>query len=158
MTLYRRAALEDVAVEGSVLLPEFHSYREDAELCFRLRERGWEVVYEPSARAVHGRQAVPGRRRALSPEINRHSLKNRYLLRVYHQTIADLLVTAIPTLWRDVAAFLYVMALERSSLSAYAWLWGHRRSILERRRQIRARRTVGSWSLCKWFLRRGMAR
>jgi GT2 family glycosyltransferase len=36
-TLFRRAALLDVAVDGEVFDERFHSFREDAELCFRLR-------------------------------------------------------------------------------------------------------------------------
>lgn len=39
-TLYRRAALDDVAVDGEILDERFHSFREDAELAFRLQERG----------------------------------------------------------------------------------------------------------------------
>ncbi len=83
--LLRRSALDDVAVDGQVFAEEFHSYREDAELAFRLRERGWETLYEPAARAEHRRVNTPGRRRAMPAHVNYHSLKNRYLLRAYHQ-------------------------------------------------------------------------
>ena len=58
-SLFRRAALDDVAVDGEVFDPRFHSFREDAELCFRLRERGWEVVYEPVAVCEHRRKSSP---------------------------------------------------------------------------------------------------
>ena len=40
-SLFRRAALDDVAIGGEIFDPAFHSFREDAELCFRLRERDW---------------------------------------------------------------------------------------------------------------------
>ncbi len=103
-SLWRRAALEDVAVDGEWFDERFHSYREDAELCFRLRERGWEILYEPSARAVHGRRVLPERRRALPAAVNLHSLKNRYLLRCGHQSAANLLRTLPWTLPRDLGA------------------------------------------------------
>jgi len=93
-SLFVRAALEDAAVEGEAFDSLFHSFREDAELCFRLRERGWEVVYEPRALAEHRRVNLPERRRAMSAAVNRHSLKNRYLLRAYHQSGANFLLTA----------------------------------------------------------------
>src|SRR5262249_6417158 len=64
-TLLRREALFDVAVEGDVFDPDFFTFREDAELCFRLRERGWEVLYEPAARCEHRRFNVPERRTAM---------------------------------------------------------------------------------------------
>ena len=153
-TLFRREALDDVAVSSEVFAAEFHSYREDAELCFRLRERRWEVLYEPTAECRHRRHSVPARRRALPATINYHSLKNRYLLRAYHQDTANLLLTLIPTAFRDLMALGYVLTVERSSLAAYRWLWEHRRQILDRRALLRRQRTCSSWELNRWFLRR----
>ncbi len=150
-SLFRRAALDDVALEGAIFDPAFHSFREDAELCFRLRERGWEILYEPGAVALHKRYNLPERRSAMPPEVNRHSLKNRYLLRVYHQTGSNFLRTALPTLGRDVLALGYAILKERTSLPAYAWLWRHRREILARRRAIQGQRTVGAAALDRWF-------
>lgn len=155
-SLFRRAALDDVAVEGEIFDPRFHSFREDAELCFRLQERGWEVVYEPQARAVHRRFNLPERRAAMPAAVNYHSLKNRYLLRFYHQTAGNFLLTLVPTLARDVAALAYVLTRERTSLPAYSWLWRHRREILTRRWLLQARRTRPSRALDRWFFRRGL--
>jgi GT2 family glycosyltransferase len=153
--LFRRVALDDVAVDGEVLLEEFHSFREDAELAFRLRERGWEILYEPAARAVHRRTSLPRRRRAMPPEVNRHSLKNRYLLRAYHQTPPNLLLTLPWAATRDLGALAYVMLFERSSLAAYRWLWENRHHIVARRRAIQGRRTVPRWQVDRWFWRQG---
>jgi len=150
-SLWRRAALEDVAVDGEFFDARFHSYREDAELCFRLRERGWEILYEPSACAVHGRRVLPDRRRALPAAVNFHSLKNRYLLRSGHQSRANLLRTLPWTLPRDLGALLWVLAVERSSLGAYGWLWSHRKKIAERRRRLRARVTAPATAVERWF-------
>ncbi|HEX2163098.1 MAG TPA: glycosyltransferase, partial [Thermoanaerobaculia bacterium] len=150
-TLFRRAALDDAALAGEVFDPRFHSFREDAELAFRLRERGWEVLYEPAAVAEHRRRVLPERRAALPAAANLHSLKNRYLLRVYHQTGRNLLRTLLPAAARDLAALAYVLAAERSSLPAYAWLWRHRRELLARRRAIQARRRVPPAEIDRWF-------
>jgi N-acetylglucosaminyl-diphospho-decaprenol L-rhamnosyltransferase len=150
-SLFRRAALDDAAVEGEIFDVRFHSFREDAELCFRLRERGWEVLYEPAAVAEHRRFNLPERRSAMPPVVNYHSLKNRYLLRLYHQTAGNLLRTLVPTLLRDAAALGYVVLRERSSLAAYAWLWRHRAEILRRRRLIQGRRTMPAAFLDCWF-------
>ncbi len=155
-TLYVREALDDVAIEGEFFDRKFHSYREDAELCFRLRERQWEVIYEPHAVAEHRRVNLPSRRRVMSARINRDSLKNRYLLRAYHQSWPNFFVTLVPTLWRDLLALGYVLGRERSSWPAYGWLWRHRRWILERRRYLRRRRTASLWEIEQWFCRRGL--
>jgi GT2 family glycosyltransferase len=151
-TLFRRRALEDVAIDGEIFDAVFHSFREDAELCFRLRERGWEILYEPAARCGHRRANLPARRGAMPPAVNYHSLKNRYLLRAYHATWASLPLTVVPALWRDCLALGHALLRERGSLPAYTWLWRNRRAIRERRRRIQARRTASAWSLARWFL------
>ncbi len=151
---YNRAALDDVAVDGEVFAEDFHSFREDAELSFRLRERAWEVVYEPSAVAEHRRRVLPERRRDLPAVVNYHSLKNRYLLRAYHQTPGNFWRTLVPSLARDLGALAYVLMFERGSLPVYAWLWRQRREILERRRRVFERRTVPTALVEQWFSRR----
>ena len=155
-SLFVREALDDVAFGSDVFAPEFHSFREDAELCFRLQERSWITVYEPTAQCIHRRQVTPDRRREIPPEINYHSLKNRYLLRAYHQDFANFLITFLPTLVRDVLAFFWVISLERTSLPAYSWLWLQRGNIWKRRRQIQSRRSCSSWSINRWFFRRSL--
>lgn len=146
-TLFRREALLDAAVDAEVFDPRFHSFREDAELCFRLRERGWEILYEPAAVAVHRRFNLPERRSEMPAHVNYHSLKNRYLLRLYHQTAGNFLATLLPTAFRDLLALGHAVLRERTSLPAYGWLWRNRREILARRRTIAARRRndVGRW-------------
>ncbi len=155
-TLFLSAALQDVAVDGRVLDDDFHSYREDAELCFRLRERGWEVLYEPRASALHGRVNLPRRRREMSRAVNFHSLKNRYLLQLYHRTWADAPRTLLAASIRELGILAYVLLREPSSLAAYAWLWRNRRRILARRRLVRARRSVPSRTTAMWFGRESL--
>lgn len=153
-TLYRRAALADVAFgEAEFFDPLFHSYREDAELAFRLQERGWACVYEPAAVAEHRRTVVPAGRAQVSPFVNYHSLKNRYLLRAYHQSAGNLLRTFVPATLRDLGAFGWVLLREHSSLPAYEWLWRHRHQIAARRRFLRARRQADAEI---WFRRESL--
>jgi GT2 family glycosyltransferase len=152
-TLFRREALDDVAVDGEVFDSRFHSFREDAELAFRLRERGWEILYEPAAVCEHRRFNLPERRSAMPPMVNYHSLKNRYLLRIYHQTAGNLIRTLVPTLFRDVQALGYVLLREHTSLPAYSWLWRNRRELRRRRRIIQGRKTT---EIERWFRVQGI--
>jgi hypothetical protein len=82
---------------------------------------------------------------------NYNSLKNRYLLRIYHQTGRNLLRTFFPALGRDLLALGYVLVREHSSLPAYGWLWRNRRELLHRRRIIQGRRTVPPEAIDRWF-------
>ncbi|MEO7794197.1 MAG: glycosyltransferase [Thermoanaerobaculia bacterium] len=152
-TLWRRTALEDVAIDGEIFDERYHSFREDAELAFRLRERGWEILYEPAAVATHRRRVLPERRAALPAAVNLHSLKNRYLLRIDHQTPGNFLWTLPATLARDLAALAWVLVRERSSLPAYAWLWQRRRELAAHRRLVQSRRTVPPRAIGRWFVR-----
>lgn len=159
-SLFARAALDDVAIPDPPLAGQgppqvfderYHSFREDAELAFRLRERGWEVLYEPTACCEHRRRSVPETRSAMPPEVNRKSLENRYLLRIDHQTAGNLWRTLVPTLWRDLLALGHVLLRERTSLPAYRWLWRNRRALWHHRRVVQARRTVPPREIDRWF-------
>jgi GT2 family glycosyltransferase len=152
-TLFRREALDDVAVGGEIFDPRFHSFREDAELAFRLRERGWEILYEPAALCEHRRFNLSERRSAMPPGVNYHSLKNRYLLRIYHQTAGNLVRTLVPTLIRDLQALGYVLLRERTSIPAYSWLWRNRRELGRRRRIIQGQKTT---EIERWFRVQGL--
>ncbi len=65
--VYRRAALESVAVDGEVFPSEYFAFWEDLDLGWRVRNAGWQVAYEPAAVAVHrrGTTAAPGRGRLI---------------------------------------------------------------------------------------------
>lgn len=71
----RRSALNAVALRpGMVFDPAFFLYKEDIELCLRLRAAGWRLLYHPKVKAWHcrgwnrARQAMPYRLRLMAAE------------------------------------------------------------------------------------------
>ncbi|MCC6381495.1 MAG: glycosyltransferase family 2 protein [Dehalococcoidia bacterium] len=108
----RRTALDDVMDGGEVLDESFFMYKEDVDLCWRLRLRGGECWYVPAAGAWHARTArgLAGRgylrhwRAYLAGErrkprhVRLHSLKNQWILLIKNETIADV--------WRDLPVIL----------------------------------------------------
>ncbi|MEE9391823.1 MAG: glycosyltransferase [Planctomycetota bacterium] len=84
--LMRSAALRDVAEDGKAFDESFWMYKEDQDLCLRLRGRGHQVFFEPAARARHQRGWAPkiGARAGIAGKLRQHSLKNRYLLMAKH--------------------------------------------------------------------------
>ena len=80
--LYRRAMIEDISLDGEFFDSDFFVYREDADVAWRAQLMGWKCLYAPYARGYHVRKVLPGNRRALPPEINMHSVKNRFLMRI----------------------------------------------------------------------------
>ena len=161
--MYRREALLDVALAAGetvgedgvrdpteIFAEDFHSFREDAELGLRLQRRGWRCIYEPAALLEHRRRNTPERRRSMPQHVNRHSLKNRYLLRLWHQSLGNVWRT-LPALARDLGIFGYVLLRERESLPAYVWLWRNRQRLLDRRRLLARRQTVSDDRVNRWF-------
>ena len=70
---------------------------------------------------------------------NRHSVKNRFLLRINNQSARECARTLVPTLARDLVVLGACLTIERSSLPAFSWLWRNRRRLWAKRREIRAK-------------------
>ncbi len=133
---YRREALESARIMTGVFDSDFFLYREDADLSWRLKSLGWKCLYVPEAIAYHRRRNLPERRSRMSPLVNYHSVKNRFLLRINNQTPSDLVATFLPTLARDIVVLGACLTIERSSLPAFIWLWRNRKRLWAKRREI----------------------
>jgi GT2 family glycosyltransferase len=149
--VYRRAMLDDVALEGRPFDEAFFAYREDADLAWRARLFGWRSLYVPEAVAWHVRRVTPERRSDLPPEINMHSVKNRFLLRLKNEALGVALHNFPFELLRDAAVAGAALTVERSSRPALGWLWKNRREVMRQRREIQRRRRVPEKEIAKWF-------
>jgi GT2 family glycosyltransferase len=149
--MYRVAFLRDVSIDGEALDEDFFAYREDADVAWRGQLRGWKAVCEPRAVAYHVRRVTPEGRRTLPAEVNLHSVKNRFLLRIRNEGAYLALRNAPFELARDLVVIVAALTIERSSLPAFAWLWRNRKRVLAKRRLIQSRRTVHDRDLARWF-------
>jgi GT2 family glycosyltransferase len=84
---------------------DFYMYYEEVDLCYRLRQAGWEVMYNPEAAIIHAGGASTAQRRAemilqLYASLGRfyHKHYNRVRQVEYHLLI---LAVAQARLWRD---------------------------------------------------------
>src|SRR5580692_13108698 len=149
--LYRREMIEDITIGGEFFDNDFFAYREDADVAWRAQLMGWKCLYAPYAKGYHVRKALPGNRGALPPEINMHSVKNRFLLRMknispdlYRRnilsiTLRDILVVGRCVLW------------EFTSLKAFPFPVRNWKSIIAKRREIMLRRRVDDEYMASWF-------
>lgn len=149
--MYRVAFLRDISIDGEALDEDFFAYREDADVAWRGQLRGWKAVCEPRAVAYHVRRVTPEGRRTLPADVNLHSVKNRFLLRIRNEGAYLALRNAPFELARDLVVIIAALTIERSSLPAFAWLWRNRKRVLAKRRLIQSRRTVHDRDLAKWF-------
>ncbi|HYK02449.1 MAG TPA: glycosyltransferase [Thermoanaerobaculia bacterium] len=149
--MFRMSFLHDTAIDGEVLDEDFFAYREDADLAWRGRLFGWRSFCDPEAVAYHVRRVTPEARRELPADVNMHSVKNRFLLRLKNQG-AYLALRNLPfELARDLVVLVATLTIERTSLPAFSWLWRNRKRVLAKRREIQRRRKVSDRALAGWF-------
>lgn len=149
--LFRREALEDLRIGGEYFDEDFFCYREDADLAWRAQLFGWRTLYTPRAVAYHARRVLPENRRELPPELNMHSVKNRFLLRLKNQTFAAAFPFLGPMLFRDLQLLVYVLLFERSSLPGIIFILRNFRRISQKRRIIMEKRKVPDRDIIGWF-------
>jgi GT2 family glycosyltransferase len=115
----------------------YFAYHEDVDLSLRCWQRGWCVVYVPTAVAVH------------DYEFARHGLKNYLLERNRIITVlttysgTTLLRLAIPLLVQEIAILIAATAGRwlPAKVEGYRWLIRHRREIRRRHRRVQADRS-----------------
>ncbi len=149
--LYRRAMIEDISVEGEFFDEDFFAYREDADVAWRAQLMGWRCVYNPRAVGWHVRRVTPSRLRQLPEFINRHSIKNRFLMRAKNISWPLYLRLLVPSTWRDSLILGYCLLIDRRLLGGFPCLWAKRREILNKRRWIQSHRRVPDCVVGKWF-------
>jgi GT2 family glycosyltransferase len=154
--LYRRRALDDVAYPESEFFAEtFFAYREDAELAWRFQLRGWRCLYVPEATASHRRGFRPEEGRRGHRDVNRYSVRNRFLLRA-HCADTGWLLRCLPWwLGRDLLVVGACLTVERQSLPGLVDAWRLRGDALRKRRWVLGRRTVSGRRMARWFRKQG---
>jgi GT2 family glycosyltransferase len=153
---YSRRLIEDVTIDGQFFDEVFFAYREDADVAWRARLLGWECLYVPRAVAYHRRGARPGERRHLAPEVNLHSIKNRFLIRVKNATSELYPRILVPSLARDLLVIGGVLLVERRSIPGLVLAARALPRALAARGQILARRRPGAVAMSAWLRRKSV--
>jgi GT2 family glycosyltransferase len=149
--LYRSEMIEDVSMNAEFFDPDFFVYREDADLAWRAQLLGWKCLYTPHARGYHVRNVLPGNRRALPAEINMHSVKNRFLMRIKNMTGHLYRQNWFSITGRDLLVVGCCVLREHTSLKAFWYLATNWRRFVEKRRVIMSRRRVSDEYMASWF-------
>ncbi len=149
--LYRREMIRDVSIDGELFDEAFFSYREDADLAWRAQLLGWDCLYVPSAVGYHVRRVLPSNRRETPAMLNRHSVKNRFLMRIKNADAAVWRRCGWRGAVRDLAVVGGCLAWEWRSLPALAEVVGRAPRALRQRREIQARRRRDGVEIARWF-------
>jgi GT2 family glycosyltransferase len=149
--LYRREMIDDISIRGEFFDSDFFVYREDADVAWRAQLLGWKCLYAPYARGYHVRKALPGNRRALPAEINMHSVKNRFLLRMKNMSWNLYRRNFFSITARDIVVISCCLMWEHTSLKAFPFLLRNWKSVIVKRREIMARRRAPDDYMASWF-------
>jgi GT2 family glycosyltransferase len=149
--LYRRKMIDDISIQGEFFDSDFFVYREDADVAWRAQLLGWRCLYTPRACGYHVRNVLPGKRHALPAEINMHSVKNRFLMRIKNMTPDLYRRNWMAITGRDLLVIGACVLREHSSLKAFGFILRHWKSALAKRREIMRRRRVQDDDLASWF-------
>jgi len=149
--LCRSSMLDDIRDGMEYFDESFFAYREDADLAWRAQWMGWRCLYIPEARGFHERKVLPSRRSSLPDAINMHSFKNRFLLRIKNMDAGTYMRNFIPITSRDIAAIVYVLLVERSSLAGIALLLRAIPKARAARQALKKRRRLTPREIRPWF-------
>jgi GT2 family glycosyltransferase len=163
--LARRNALESVALEGHYLSESFFMYKEDVDLCWRLRLAGWECWYVPTAVAYHARGARSlGSRpyladlpellrveRAKPPDARAGSMRNQWLLLVHNEDAANLARDLPWIAARELGVLAFNALLSPRVLAELPGFARRLPEAIRARREIKRRRMVPPGEIRRWF-------
>lgn len=149
--LYRREMIADISLDGEFFDSDFFVYREDADVAWRAQLMGWRCIYAPYARGYHVRKVLPGNRRALPPEINMHSVKNRFLMRVKNISAHLYWRNWLSITARDILVVLCCLLWEHTSLKAFWFLAKNWKRVMAKRRLIQQNQRVDNAYMASWF-------
>jgi GT2 family glycosyltransferase len=117
--LYRREALNAIAVGAEVFDEDMALWASDADVAWRVRNAGWRCVFEPAAVAWHVRFYSPGNRALLAAEHRRLQFRNRLLMLAKNESARGFARNAPFILSYEVLALGHALLRERTLLRGY---------------------------------------
>lgn len=128
--LVRRAALDEVGAFDE----RFFMYSEEMDLCYRLRQAGWEVWFVPEAEIVH-HEGASSRQDLFRRNVNFHESRYRFFEK--HHGLA----AAMALRWFVFGTFLFQLAEEAAKFL-----------LQPAKRDVRRERVHLYGRIVKWFL------
>lgn len=159
--LYRMYALNDIAVNNEIFDEDFFMYKEDIDISWRLRLRGWKCYYLAEAIANHGRgtgilkefthSAVLESRRHLSPFQKFHAYKNQRLMQIKNEIPLNFLHDALPILAKELLILGYITLREPKLFKSIFAIFKKLPVMLKKRRVIMKSKKVDWQEMSIWL-------
>lgn len=162
LPFFRRSAVAEVAFSDGTMFDEtYHSYKEDLDLAWRLRARGFRAYVILDAIAYHDRSgAGPKESDDLSAAINKrhqaswvkyHSYKNHLRTFYKNEYWQNLLLDFPWIVWYELKKFCFFLLFDRGILKGLGEIWQTRKDLIDKRLQIKKLRKAGWREMRKWW-------
>jgi GT2 family glycosyltransferase len=146
IALYRRAALEDVAFsyrEKSEYFDEdFFMYKEDVDLAYRLRWRGWRAYSVAGAHGWHIGSTQHELLQRQNPRINYWSYRNHWYLLIKNVSCGVLTRCIARIAWYEWGKLVYNIWCDRHALASLGEVVRNLQRMHAKRHTILSRRTI----------------
>jgi GT2 family glycosyltransferase len=150
--LCRREMLNDIELFGEYFDHTFFAYKEELDLCWRARLKGWKMWYTPTAIAYHLRGWGKQQKRTAIPLfIRRHSYKNRYLMILKDDHLVNVFLHFPFILIREILALGFLVIREPSLFPAWGKIFLLLPLTLRKRWIIMRGAKVKAKDIRKWF-------
>lgn len=161
MVLYKRDALKDIKIFNEYFDENFFAYKEDADLAWRLRLRGWKNLYQGKAIAYHYRAAsieekagimkIIKNRRGKSKMINHYSYKNHLLLLAKNDFFINFILNFPFIFFYELGKFFYILFFESKTLLSLGQFFKELPPTVKKRKLIMRNKKIGPKEIREWF-------
>ena len=162
LPLCRRTAIEQVALcDGTFLDETYHSYKEDVDLAFRLRQAGLRSYAVLNAVAYHDRsaagpheltdKAARENKKNQSEWVKYHSYKNHLLTLRKNEYWQNVLVDFPWIAWYELKKGIYFLLHDRAVLRGIAEIFRMRKKTAKNSQYIAEKRKIGWRDIRVWW-------
>lgn len=166
LCLYRASALEDVKIGREYFDEDFFLYKEDVDLAWRLRLRGWNAVYNGAARAYHYRSLSEPMvvqspknimkyiqtRKTRSPRSSIYSYRNHFLTILKNDYAVNFLFSFPRIAWYELRKLMFISLFEPRTLLAITMILVKVPNMIRKRILIMRGAKVGAREIREWFI------
>ncbi len=159
--LYKKEALQDVAIFNEYFDEDFFAYKEDIDLAWRLRLYGWESWYTPNAVGYHHRgfssskekttKKINESRQKVSMAIRSLSFRNHHLLLIKNEQFNQFIINFFSILFYELGIFLYVIFFESFQIKNFKKIIQNIPKMLKKRKIIMSSKKLNSKEIRQWF-------
>ncbi len=139
--LYRKKMLEDIKIGSEYFNNDFFLYREDEDLDWRARLRGWKSLYAPHAVGYHIASEI---RTSHSLSIKKQKIRNRHLMIFRNLSAVNFIILAHYLLAYEVLSVIRNPVAYLTSALNSLGLFFRLRTLITERQHIQNRRIATS--------------